>query len=208
MRILVTGGAGFIGSHCVDALVGAGYEVRVLDLLTAPVHIPGQWPDYLNERVDRVYGDVADRRKLREALDGIDVVLHLAAYQDHLTDFSRFFYVNSVGTALLYELAVTERLPVQRIVVASSQAVAGEGLHRCARHGELVPEQRGEEQLRAGIWELRCPHCGATLVPLRTPETVARPHNSYAMSKRDQEDIALKLGKRYGIPSVALRTSS
>ncbi|MCL4543428.1 MAG: NAD-dependent epimerase/dehydratase family protein [Chloroflexi bacterium] len=207
MRILVTGGAGFIGSHCVDALLAREHQVRILDLLTAPVHLPGHWPEYLDPRAERIRGDVTDRAVLRSALDGIDAVLHLAAYQDHLTDFSHFFQVNAAGTALLYELIVAEHLPVGRIVVASSQAVAGEGLHRCERHGALVPEQRTEQQLRAGAWDLRCPDCSAVLTPLPTPEAVFSPHNSYAMAKRDQEEIALKLGRRYGIPSVALRFS-
>jgi len=207
VRVLVTGGAGFIGSHTVDALLFQGHSVRILDLLTPPVHLPGQWPGYLDRRAERRLGDVTDRSALRSALDGVDAVLHLAAYQDHLTDFSRFFHVNAVGTALLYELIVSERLPIRRVVVASSQAVAGEGLHQCAAHGEVVPEQRSDGQLRMRAWAVRCPFCTRPLTPLMTPETVASPHNSYAMAKRDQEEIALKLGRRYGIPSVALRYS-
>jgi dTDP-L-rhamnose 4-epimerase len=205
--VLVTGGAGFIGSHCVDLLLARGHGVRVLDLLAPPVHRPGIWPDYLDRRAERRLGDVADRATLRAALDGVDAVLHLAAYQDHLTDFSRFFQVNAVGTALLYELIVGERLPVRRVVVASSQAVAGEGLHECAAHGPVVPGPREEARLRAGDWELRCPACDRPVAPLATPETVASPHTSYAMAKRDQEEIALRLGRRYGVPGVALRYS-
>ncbi|MCL4543822.1 MAG: NAD-dependent epimerase/dehydratase family protein [Chloroflexi bacterium] len=207
MNILVTGGAGFIGSHTVDLLVARGYRVRVLDLLTPPVHLPGRWPAWLDPRVERVHGDAGDRAALQTALDGVDAVVHLAAYQDHLTDFSRFFAVNAAGTALLYELIAGERLPVRRVVVASSQAVAGEGLHHCAEHGAVVPEQRSEAQLRAREWEARCPICSRPVAPLATPESVSSPHNSYAMTKRDQEEIALKLGRRYGIPSVALRYS-
>ena len=207
MHVLVTGGAGFIGSHTVDLLLARGHQVRVLDLLTPPVHLPSCWPEWLDGRAERLLGDVSDRAALRAALDGVDAVVHLAAYQDHLTDFSRFFHVNAVGTALLYELIVRERLPVQRVVVASSQAVAGEGLHQCDEHGRVVPEQRDEAQLRAQEWEARCPLCRRPVLPLATPETVSSPHNSYAMAKRDQEEIALKLGRRYGIPSVALRYS-
>lgn len=207
MHVLVTGGAGFIGSHTVDLLLAHGHRVRVLDLLTAPVHRPGVWPNWLDGRAERCLGDASHAATLRAALDGVEAVLHLAAYQDHLTDFSRFFHVNAVGTALLYELIVGEHLPVRRVVVASSQAVAGEGLYECCDHGPVVPEQRDEAQLRVRDWAARCPLCRRPVEPLATPETVSSPHNSYAMAKRDQEEIALKLGRRYGIPSVALRYS-
>src|SRR5947209_19431553 len=118
MRILVTGGAGFIGSHTVGALLTGGHAVRVLDDLAPPVNRGGR-PDYLPSGVELVRGSVTDRDALRQALTGVDAVFHLAAYQDHLTDFSRFFQTNSVGTALLYELIVAERLPIQKVVVAS-----------------------------------------------------------------------------------------
>jgi dTDP-L-rhamnose 4-epimerase len=203
---LVTGGAGFIGSHTVDALLARGYRVRVLDSLEPPVHT-GDWPPYLPAEVERLRGSVTDGRDLRQALDGVDVVFHLAAYQDYLTDFSHFFLTNSVGTALLYELIVNERLPIQKVVVASSQAVYGEGKHRCAEHGVQYPDQRPPEQLLRQDWAVRCPGCALALEPLWTDEAVAVPHNSYGLSKRDQEDLAIKLGRRYGIPSVALRYS-
>ncbi len=206
MRVLVTGGAGFIGSHTVDALLARGYDVRILDSLEPPVHT-GEWPGYLPAAAERVRGSVTDRGALRDALDGIDLVYHLAAYQDYLTDFSRFFLVNSFSTALLYELIVTERLPVQRVLVASSQAVYGEGRYACAEHGVVYPGQRDEAQLVLGNWHVRCSHCGIPATPDWTNEAVVGPHNSYGLSKRDQEDIAIKLGRRYGIPSVAFRYS-
>ena len=131
-KALVTGGAGFIGSHTVDLLLRKGYDVRVLDALAPPVHEAGRVPDYIPAAVEFIRGDVRDRDALRGALDGVDVVFHLAAYQDYLTDFSTFFDVNVTSTALLYELIVNERLPVQKVVVASSQAVYGEGAYTCA----------------------------------------------------------------------------
>jgi dTDP-L-rhamnose 4-epimerase len=206
MRILVTGGAGFIGSHTVDALLGQGHEVRVLDSLEPPVHA-GEWPPYMSREADLVRGAVTDAEALANALAGIDAIYHFAAYQDYLTDFSRFFSTNSVGTALIYELIVRERLPVARVIVASSQAVYGEGRYVCPAHGNLYPEPRALAQLGLGQWDLECPSCSDTIRPEETDELRVSPHNGYALSKRDQEDIAVRLGRRYGIPSVALRYS-
>ena len=206
MRVLVTGGAGFIGSHTVDALLAGGHDVRVLDTLEPPVHA-GVRPDYLHVEAELMRGSITDREALSQALAGVDAVFHFAAYQDYLTDFSRFFLTNSVGTALLYELIVNERLPVQKVVVASSQAVYGEGKNRCPTHGVEYPDERAPAQLERGDWDVHCPVCAAPMEAVWTDEQVAVPHNSYGLSKRDQEDIAIKLGRRYGIPSVALRYS-
>jgi dTDP-L-rhamnose 4-epimerase len=208
VRVLVTGGAGFIGSHTADALLAEGYAVRVLDSLEPPVHPERAWPAYLDERVERVRGDVRDERVLLPALQGCEAVFHLAAFQDYLPVFSRFFDVNVTSTALLYELVVRERLPVRRIVVASSQATLGEGLYLDADDRALLPDIRPDEQLARGEWEVRPPpgHRG----PLRwqrTDETVANPQNQYGISKIAEEKVALHLGRRYGIPSVAMRYS-
>ncbi len=204
--VLVTGGAGFIGSHTVDALLKRGYRVRVLDALVAPVH-DGERPAYLSAEVEFIRGSVTDRSVLRAALEGVDAVFHFAAYQDYLTDFSNFFLTNSVGTALLYELIVNEKLPVRKVVVASSQAIYGEGTYRCETHDIQYPDQRPPAKLELGEWDVACSQCATPMEPLWTDERVVAPHNSYALSKRDQEDIATKLGHRYGIPSVALRYS-
>jgi dTDP-L-rhamnose 4-epimerase len=205
--VLVTGGAGFIGSHTVRALLRAGHGVRILDNLAEPVHRADVPPDVPRD-VEVVRGDVRDRDAWLKALAGVDAVVHLAAYQDYLPDFSKFFDVNAVGTALLYELIVAERLPVRRVVVASSQAVIGEGLHRCAAcDSRFVPEARDEARLRRGQWEHPCPACGTDLTPEWSTEQVARPSNAYGMSKHSQEQITLTLGRRYAIPSVALRYS-
>ncbi len=206
MHILVTGGAGFIGSHTVDGLLELGDEVTVLDALTPPVHPLGAAPR-LPGGVRFLKGDVRERQVLREALEGVDAVFHLAAYQDYLPDLSTFFSVNSVGTALLYELIVNERLPVRKVIVASSQAVAGEGLYRCLTDGSFVPAQRAAKSLAEGTWNIPCPTCGDEAEWLPTPERVAKPHNQYALSKYSQELMALAFGERYDIPSVALRYS-
>jgi dTDP-L-rhamnose 4-epimerase len=137
----------------------------------------------------------------------VDAVYHLAAYQDYLPDFARFTDVNVMSTALLYEVAVAERLDLSRIVVASSQSAMGEGLYLCAEHGEQTPDIRPEAVLRAGKWDLSCSVCNGPLEMQRTPERVSNPQNPYGMSKYGEEMVALNLGKRYGIPTVALRYS-
>src|SRR3990170_3306655 len=125
MHVLVTGGAGFIGSHTGAGLVERGHAVRVIDSLERPVHQTDAPPAWLHPRAEFVRGDVTRREDLLPALEGVDAVVHLAAYQDYLPDFSKFFRVNAVGTALLYEIAVERRLPLRKIVVAASQAVYG-----------------------------------------------------------------------------------
>lgn len=206
MRILVTGGAGFIGSHTCDRLLQLGHDVVVLDALTAPVHRGGR-PDYLSPEADLFVGDVRNRELVANLLRRVDAVYHLAAYQDYLPDFARFTDVNVTSTALLYEIAIAEHLDLARVVVASSQSAVGEGLYRCAEHGEQVPDIRSEAALRAGQWELRCPTCEQPLQWQYTPERIANPQNPYGMSKYAEETVALNLGKRYGIPTVALRYS-
>ena len=206
MRILITGGAGFIGSHTADALLARGDEVRILDNLQQPVHLKGR-PSYLPQAAEFVFGDVRDRRTLEYALEGVDAVVHLAAYQDYLPDFSTYFAVNSVATALIYETIVARKLPIRKVIVASSQAVLGEGLYECDAHGRLIPDIRLEPQLRRGQWEHRCPTCDKELRPLPTPEEWIKPQNQYALSKHSTEAIAVNLGRRYGIPSVAMRYS-
>lgn len=206
MNILITGGAGFIGSHTSDRLLEKGHKVRILDNLQKPVHLKGK-PDYISKKAEFILGDVRDKSTLEKALQGIDAVYHLAAYQDYLPDFSTYFHVNSVSTALIYEIIVEKNLPVKKVIVASSQAVLGEGLYKCEEHGELIPDIRLEAQLSKADWEHHCPHCGKYMKYLPTPEQKINPQNQYAMSKHSQEIIAVNLGKRYGIPSVAMRYS-
>lgn len=207
MRILVTGGAGFIGSQTVDLLLEKGHTVRILDSLTPPVHFEGKLPDYVPSDVEFQRGDVRDRAAWETALQGIDAVFHFAAYQDYLTDFSKFFHVNTVGTALLYEVAVANRLPLRKIVVASSQAAYGEGKYTCPQDGVQYPPLRAEEQLLNRDWDVHCPVCKGRMDPLLTGEERVNPHNQYAMSKYTQEMLALNFGRRYSIPTVAVRFS-
>lgn len=203
-RVLVTGGAGFIGSHTVRALLARGDEVRVLDAFTEPVHLPG-WSPGLPEGTEVLRADVRDPASWARALDDVDAVVHLAAYQDYQPDFSRFFTVNAAGTALLYETIVARSLPIRRVVVASSQAVYGEGAARCARDGVVVPEQRDPAALAKGDWDVRCPVCGGEVTPAPTTEETAAPRSAYGISKLAAEQAALALGGQHGIPTVALR---
>jgi dTDP-L-rhamnose 4-epimerase len=206
MRILVTGGAGFIGSHTCDRLLALGHDVIVLDALNPPVHRDGQ-PAFLSPDVDFYQGDVRNRDLLRNLLRRVDAVYHFAAYQDYLPDFSRFSDVNVVSTALLYEIIVAERLDLARIVVASSQSAMGEGLYWCPADGEQLPGMRPESALAASQWEVPCPVCGGPLEMRATPERVSNPQNVYGMSKLAEEMVAVNLGRRYDIPTVALRYS-
>ena len=206
MKILVTGGAGFIGSHTCDRLLELGHDVVVLDALTQPVHRNGR-PAYLSPGVDFYQGDTRNRDLLTNLLRRVDAVYHFAAYQDYLPDFSRFSDVNVVSTALLYEIIVAERLDLARVVVASSQSAMGEGLYRCPVDGEQVPDMRPEKALAAGQWDIPCPLCGGPLEMQVTPERISNPQNAYGMSKLGEEMVAINLGRRYGIPTVALRYS-
>lgn len=207
MNILVTGGAGFIGSHTVDLLLKKGHEVRILDNLTPPAHPDGKIPGYVPEDASFLIGDVRNKNDMKRALQHIDIVFHLAAYQGYLTDFGTFALVNDFGTALLYETIVNERLPVQKVILGSSQSVYGEGRYECSEHGTQYPPPRSLAQLERSEWEVKCQFCHQYMRPLLTDEQRVNPHNQYAISKYCQELYALNLGRRFGIPTVVLRFS-
>ena len=203
-RVLVTGGAGFIGSHTVDHLLAKGYDVRILDNLQSRVHPLGA-PAYLPRDAEFMTGDVADRPTMERALAGVDYVMHLAAYQDYLPDFSTFIHVNTESAALIFEIVAERRLPVRKLVFASSQSVAGEGSYTCAEHGHCTPDPRPLEQLERGAWEIRCPNCGSEMTSQLIAENVCRPHTTYAISKYAIELLARSLGSRYQLPTACMR---
>jgi len=204
MKVLVTGGAGFIGSHTVDLLLERGYQVRILDNLQPRVHPRGK-PPYVRPQAEFIQGDVSKREDLYQALQGVDHIFHLAAYQDYMPDFSTFIHVNAESTALLLELVVEKGYSVKKIVFASSQAVSGEGKYECEKHGIVYPRPRPLQQLRRGEWEIGCPICGCQMRPLLIDEGTCNPHTAYGISKYAIELLALGLGRRYGIPTVCMR---
>ena len=204
MKVLITGGAGFIGSHTADRLLKEGYEVRVLDSLQKPIH--NSIPEYLDDRIEFIAGSATDVRAITEALQGVDYVYHLAAFQDYLPYFSRFVDVNVASTARIYEIIVRDNLPIKKIIVASSQAALGEGLYLDSRGNEVLPDSRLEENLEKGIFDLTAED-GGELFLAKTPERISNPQNPYGMSKIAEEMFALQLGKRYKIPTVAMRYS-
>ena len=207
MKVLVTGGAGFIGSHIVDLLLKKGYKVRILDSLEPPVHVRSKKPSYIPDDVEFIVGDVRDISDLQKAVKGVDIIFHLAAYQGYLTDFSKFAFTNDGSTALIYEIITRKRLPIKKIILASSQAVYGEGKYECPTHSVQYPCLRSLEQLLKGEWELKCPICGQAMEPISSDEAMVHPHNQYAISKYCQELYALNLGRRFGIPTTVLRYS-
>jgi dTDP-L-rhamnose 4-epimerase len=205
-KILITGGAGFIGSHLADELLEAGHKVRALDSLSLQVHgAAGRRPEYLRDDVELIQGDVRDPATVKAALHGIDVVYHFAAMVgvgQSMYQISDYTSVNNVGTAVLLEAMLKN--PVERLVVASSMSLYGEGLYR-SRSGQLVEaSERGVMQLRRHDWELR--DDAGELIPVPTPESKSPCLSSvYALSKYDQERLCLVVGRTYGIPTVALR---
>lgn len=205
-KVLIIGGAGFIGSHTADELSRRGYNIRILDNLSPKTHF-GTWPTYLAEDYEKIQGDVRDKATLESALNGVEYVIHLAAQMDLMPEFSVFFDTNVTSTALLYELIVKNKLPIKKVVVASSQFVYGEGRWHCPKDGDVFPKLRTPEQMSQGVWDPQCPICGGTISHLDNLETHQDPPNQYAISKYTQELIALKIGRQYGVPSAAMRYS-
>jgi dTDP-L-rhamnose 4-epimerase len=209
MKALVTGGAGFIGSHLVDALLADGYEVRILDNLDAQVHGPERRPpDYLAGDAELQVGDICDELAVAKALDGVDVVFHEAAavgVGQSMYEISRYVKVNSFGAATLLQGIVKRRDRIRKIIVASSMSIYGEGAYRNQAGETVYPKPRDARQLEAHRWELTDVD-GLPLVPIATTEAKPpAPSSVYAVTKRDHEELFLVTGAAYGIDAVALR---
>jgi dTDP-L-rhamnose 4-epimerase len=211
--VLVTGGAGFIGSHLVDALVARGDRVRVFDNLEPQVHGPLReqecWPAYANAGAQYVLGDVRDRDVLARALEGTDVVYHLAAATgvgQSMYQISKYIDVNVQGTANLLDALANGPNGLRKLVLASSRAIYGEGAYRCERCGIVHPPVRSPAQLDAGQWEPQCPHCGGPIVAVPTPESLPPdPGSIYGVTKLAQEQLSRITGRAYGLDVTALR---
>jgi dTDP-L-rhamnose 4-epimerase len=206
--VLVTGGAGFVGSHLADALVACGYRVRIFDNFAPQVHGEGV-PGYLPRQADLMPGDMRDSGQVRRALEGVDTVVHLAAavgVGQSMYEIAHYMGVNTQGTAVLLQELLHRRSNVQKLVVASSMSVYGEGRYLCEQCGETAPGLRIGEQIQRRQWELECPYCYRILAPAATDESKPlQPSSIYSLSKRDQEEMCLLFGRTYGLPVVALR---
>ena len=207
-KILITGGAGFVGSHLADALIAVGHEVRLFDSFSPQVH-GSRVPSYLPADVELVVGDIRDANAVRNAIDGIDVIFHFAAavgVGQSMYQIADYMGVNTQGTAILLQALLDRKAHVEKLVLASSMSIYGEGQYLCTRCGDSVPAPRNIDQLATKHWEVKCPECRSELTPLPTAESKPLQCTSvYALSKKDQEEICLLYGRTYGLPVVALR---
>jgi len=209
-KILVTGGAGFIGSYLVDKLIELGYEVMVFDNLEPQVHGDGQKiPKYLNKECEFIKGDIRNRDELKKALKDREIVFHQAAavgVGQSMYEINKYTEVNILGTSNLLDILANENHRVEKLIIASSMSVYGEGKYSCVNCGVVYPKLRSLSQLKKGEWEMRCPFCNQEVQSLPTDEEKPlHPTSVYSISKRDQEEMCLTIGRAYRIPTVALR---
>jgi len=209
MNILVTGGAGFIGSHLVDALVARDHKVRILDSIVEQVH-GGVVPEHLNKDAEFIRADVCDAAAVAAALDGIDVVYHEAAevgVGQSMYEIVRYVKANDLGTAVLLEEMIKRPSQFKKLIVASSMSIYGEGAYKCETCNTTInPFLRSNDQLAAHDWEFKCESCGELLTPVGTTEAKPLfPTSVYAVTKQDQEQYCLAVGRAYQIPTVAFR---
>lgn len=209
-RVLITGGAGFIGSHLADLFLENGYNVRAYDNLDPQVHGENAHrPAYLNEEIELVIGDVRDAESVSLALRGCDLLVHFAAavgVGQSMYEITRYTSMNTMGAAVVLEEAVKHKDSIEKMLVASSMSIYGEGLYNCGSCGFFTPRLRPAQQLAERNWEMICPQCGKPGEPAPTPETKPLfPTSVYAVNKRDHEELFLSVGDAYEIPTVAMR---
>lgn len=210
-KILVTGGLGFIGSHTVDMLIDSGYEVVVLDNLEKQVH-SGIMPIYKNPRATYILGDIRFKKHWEKAVKDVDAIIHLAGAVGTGQSFwqpRKYLSTNTIGTATMFELIQMDKglqRKIEKIVVASSKSIYGEGAYICKEHGIIFPEGREIKNLQRHVWEPLCPQCGEPLSPIPLPESkpVQNP-NPYSLGKYSTENLAIQYSKLNGIKTVALR---
>lgn len=210
MKILVTGGAGFIGSHLVDRLVKEGHVVRIFDNLDPQVHRGGKPPEYLNKNAEFINGDVTNRRELQDVIKGMDAIYHEASavgVGQSMYEIEHYVKVNSLGTAILLDILANSKHTIRKVIIAASMSSYGEGVYACPSCKKMVrPQLRPDEQMAKKDWELHCPTCQHYLQPRPTDEEAKQNCNSiYAITKKDQEEMILTVCRAYGIPAVALR---
>lgn len=206
-KALVTGGAGLIGSHIVDQLLQKGYEVKIVDNLESETHPKGK-PQWVPQDVEFIEGNTNDETKLLQALQGVDVIFHQAAYGGFSLDQTKYVRSNTEGTTNIFSLIKQHKLPIEKIVYASSQAVYGEGKYSCLEHGAQEPGYRTIPQFEATRWEVECGTCSSPMTPLPTDEAKKlAPATMYAVTKYSQELIAAAMGNALEIPTVGLRYS-
>lgn len=208
MKILVTGGMGFVGSHLIDALVKLGHNVVSFDNLEYQVH-QGKRPRYLNRYVRYILGDVRNKNRLEAAIKNCEVIFHQAAMVgvgQSMYEISKYIHSNTYGMANLLEILANKKHKVKKLIVASSMSIYGEGAYECSNCGEFYPSFRENKETLKKDWEIYCPKCSKKSKPVPTSEDKPLfPTSVYAFSKKNQEDLALLIGKTYNIPTVALR---
>ncbi len=207
-KILVTGGAGFIGSHLVDRLITDGYNVVVLDNLEGQVH-NGTLPVYFNKRATFIRGDVRDYKTFLRALTNVQMVFHLASrvgVAQSNYEIKDYVEANVGGMANLVDIAVNHKNAIQKIIMTASMTSYGEGNYACKTCGVVRPDLRQKEQLNKGDWELKCPNCQKNVTPIAIQENDKINNNSvYALTKNTQEELLKLVGTIYKIPFVSLR---
>lgn len=210
-KVLVTGGAGFIGSHTVDALIEKNYSVHVIDNLEQQVHgTERNLPKYFNKKANFTFCDISNTEVLLDIIEDVNAIIHLAArvgVAQSMYDVKKYVDANTAATASLLDLLVNKKNSVKKLVVASSMSIYGEGKYYCEKCAEdRYPTLRSTEQMDEKIWEHLCPDCNSPLKPLPTDENKPQmPSSIYAMTKKHQEEMSLLIGQTYGIPTVALR---